>query len=133
MLQGLAGVLDMTFVSKLLEPGHPLLHRLLRLLRRSVALGTAIKIDKLAHGNSSFVCFLILERLRRTPTDNFLAEAPNTAGNWNCGDPCADSGEPFPKRTSIQKRSSRLFGRDRRVVHSHYVSSMSNQRPGQTI
>src|SRR5262245_9669405 len=72
MLQRLAGVLDVTFVSKLLHPGHPFLHHLLHFFRRSPALGTAIKIYKLAHSKSSLVCFLILERLRRTATDNFF-------------------------------------------------------------
>src|SRR5215813_572062 len=57
MLEGLAGVLDVTFVSKLLHPGHPFLHHLLHFLRRPPAFGTAIKIDKLAHGKSSLVCF----------------------------------------------------------------------------
>src|SRR5208337_32032 len=50
----LAPVLDMTFFSKVLEPGHPFLHHLLRSLRRSPALTTAIKIYKLAHSPSSF-------------------------------------------------------------------------------
>src|SRR6266542_1548867 len=55
MFEGLAWVLDMTLVSKLLHPGHPFLHHLLHVIMGSAALGTAIKIDKLAHGNSSLV------------------------------------------------------------------------------
>src|SRR4030095_9235365 len=57
MFEGLAWVLDMTFVSKLLHPGHPFLHHLLHFIRGSTALAAAIKIYKLAHGNSSLVCY----------------------------------------------------------------------------
>src|SRR5215469_9146860 len=40
--KGLALVFHMTFLTKLLEPGHPLLHHLLRPLRGSSALPTTI-------------------------------------------------------------------------------------------
>src|SRR4029434_3938145 len=82
MFEGLAYILDMPFLSKLLHPGHPLLHHLLHFLRGSPALGTAIKIYKLVHDNSSLVCFLILERLKSTATDIFLLRSSSEpAGN----------------------------------------------------
>src|SRR5215472_12984752 len=50
-LERLPLVFDMTVLAKLLEPGHPLLHRLLGSLRGSPALPAAIKKYKLTHGH----------------------------------------------------------------------------------
>src|SRR6266513_334753 len=58
-LERVTGVLDMALVGQLLHPGHPGLHALLHLLRRShrgttVLVGAAVQVDELAHDDSSW-------------------------------------------------------------------------------
>src|SRR5205814_4482499 len=59
-LERMTGVLDVALVGQLLHPGHPGLHALLHLLRRSHRgatrlVGAAVQVNEFAHGNSSRV------------------------------------------------------------------------------
>src|SRR5437899_9699013 len=57
-LERVTGVLDVALVGQLLHPGHPGLHALLQLLRRSHRgatglVGAAVQVNEFAHGDSS--------------------------------------------------------------------------------
>src|SRR4029077_14184806 len=72
--EGLAHILDMTLVTEVLEPGYPFLHLLLRSFGGLAGFPTAVKIDKFAHCDSSFLVLLTLIRLRAAAADIFMPE-----------------------------------------------------------